>query len=202
LRFATVLVESRAGKEGHNMMRGLILLGLTSLVSQVLMLRELAVALRGNELILGATLAVWMLLTAAGSGLLGPFADRLRDPRGVFLGGLGVAGLLTPLCVVAVRLAGPWLFGPAEMLTPVERALLGTTATLAPLGLTLGFLFTVGCRSAAQGGPAAIASVYAVEAVGAVLGGIIFTYLAAGRAGNLECAFGLAVVNALGAFGI
>ena len=53
------------------MRRCLILYGLTCIIAQILALREIAVAFHGNELIYGAALATWLLLVAAGSGLLG-----------------------------------------------------------------------------------------------------------------------------------
>ena len=44
-----------------------VALGLTSLVTQVILLREFLSIFFGNELVIGILLANWMLLTAIGS---------------------------------------------------------------------------------------------------------------------------------------
>ena len=87
----------------------IVLAGFVALVAQVLLLRELAVTFYGNELYFSAALASWVLLTAIGSGLLGNWGDRLREPRRVFFLALAATGVLLPLTVLLVR-AAPLLF--------------------------------------------------------------------------------------------
>ena len=54
-------------------------LGISSLVTQVVTLREFMNVLAGNELVIGIVLANWLLLTGCGS-YLGRFIGRLRQP--------------------------------------------------------------------------------------------------------------------------
>ena len=57
------------------------LFGFSSVIAQVMLMRELLVVFYGNELALGVMLANWLLWTALGAGLLGRWAMRTRHPR-------------------------------------------------------------------------------------------------------------------------
>ncbi len=54
-------------------------IGFCAIPAQVILMRELLMVFGGNELFIGLFLAVWMLLTAAGSYLAGFL--RLKDAR-------------------------------------------------------------------------------------------------------------------------
>ena len=54
-------------------------LGMSSLMTQIITLREFMNVLAGNELIIGLILANWLLLTGFGS-YLGRFAGSLKHP--------------------------------------------------------------------------------------------------------------------------
>jgi len=79
------------------------LIGLTSVVAQIVLVRELMEAFNGNEISLGLMLAAWLLWTAVGSGLVGRlFADAARPA--LLLAGLQIAvAAALPLTILAVR---------------------------------------------------------------------------------------------------
>ena len=56
----------------------LILKGLIAIIMQILIIRELLVVFNGNELTIGIILAVWLILEALGSGLLGKLVKKIR----------------------------------------------------------------------------------------------------------------------------
>jgi len=56
----------------------LLLRGFTSLIIEVLLIRELLVIFSGNELSIGIILANWLFLIALGSSALGKFADKVK----------------------------------------------------------------------------------------------------------------------------
>ena len=62
-----------------------ITMGLSGLVAQIILLRELLVAFHGNELSIGIILANWMLLEAAGANILGRFITRFKNIRRSFI---------------------------------------------------------------------------------------------------------------------
>ena len=59
----------------------LSLIGFTSVIAQIVLMRELIVVFYGNEISLGIMLAGWLLWTAIGSSLAGQVSARLRDSR-------------------------------------------------------------------------------------------------------------------------
>ena len=59
----------------------LSLIGFTSVIAQIVLMRELIVVFYGNEISLGIMLAGWLLWTAIGSSVLGQVSARWRDSR-------------------------------------------------------------------------------------------------------------------------
>lgn len=182
-----------------------LLMGFTFTIAQTVLARELLVAFSGNELAIGLVLGSWLLLEAAGSAGAGRWADRLpRHPRvyALLQMVLALALPLTLLAAFGIRtLAG---IRPGEGIGP------GTTAVaslllLLPVGLVDGAMFTAGChvvlgsafapiREEAAGVPS-VTRVYALEAVGGILGGFLFTWVLVQRGPALSIAMLLAILN-------
>jgi len=162
-------------------LRGILaLIGFTSVIAQVVLMRELMVAFYGNEISLGLVLACWLLWTALGSGVFGRIcADR--EPRGFdrnMAAALEAAVAMGfPLAIVAVRASRP-LFQHAggELLGfgPMFLTALVALGLFCPFS---GWLFAVGSRMLARAGDfstaSATASVYVLEAAGSACGGLL-----------------------------
>jgi len=159
---------------------GFLLMGLSFTVTQSLLIRELLVAFYGNELSIGLVLGNWLILEALGSGLPGRLADRWGHKTSSFATLQVLFALFLPLCLVAalsVRMIVGAIPGEGVGLVPVFYSSL---LILIPLALVDGAMFTFGCQAYAHlaGHQApAIGWVYVLEAVGAIAGGIIFTYI-------------------------
>ena len=83
-----------------------VVLGLTAVTVQVLLLRELMVAWRGNEMSFGVTLSVWLALAGAGSALYGVFRRRIAaSTRTLAWGLLDLESRLEPVKVSDEKLA-------------------------------------------------------------------------------------------------
>ena len=78
-----------------------LLLGLSSIIAQIVMLRELTSLLYGNELFYGLGLGTWMLFAGLGS-LLATKIKLFQRPLAVWLI-LGLSALLIPLIIIALR---------------------------------------------------------------------------------------------------
>jgi spermidine synthase len=156
---------------------GLILIGLTSIVAQIVLMRELIVVFYGNELSLGITLASWLFWVAIGSWGIGRFfVERIRYRLAYFALGELLLALFLPLSIFAAS-AIPLILkaSPGEIigLFPMIYSSLGI---LAPICLLSGFLFVLGCRiySPKSGeGAEQIGYVYVLEAIGATSGGLL-----------------------------
>jgi spermidine synthase len=181
---------------------GFLLMGFSFTVAQGLLIRELLVAFFGNELSIGLILGNWLLLEAVGSGLLGRLADRWRGKAASFATLQILFALFLSLCLYAAytsrRLVGA-MPGEGVGLIPIFYA---SFLILTPLALVDGAMFAFGCRAYAHltGNEApSIGRVYVYEAVGAIAGGITFTYLFIPFLHSLQIVLILAGLNLLAA---
>lgn len=159
---------------------GLTLTGLTALVVQVLLMRELMVAWRGNEMSFGVTLSVWLGLTGIGGIAFGAFRRGREITRVTLARWLLAVGALAPLALLTARFARQAAGVDPGEIVGVGPLTLAAVASLAPFTLAAGFLFAVAVSVVARerdGRGRAIGEVYVLEAVGAVLGGVAMSFL-------------------------
>jgi len=181
----------------------LSLIGFTSVIAQIVLMRELIVVFYGNEISLGIMLAGWLLWTAIGSSVSGKVAARLRDSRRLMACLETLLAVVFPLTILAVRasrlvfqsVAGETL-GPAPMF-------LTSFTTLSVFCLLSGGLFAAGSRlcgdeTRTSTGSAA-SSVYLLEAAGSGLGGILASLVLIRYFTSFEIAACLALLNLLAA---
>ena len=149
-------------------------LGMTSLATQIILLREFVSVFQGNELVIGVVLAGWMMLTGAGA-FLGRFSAPLSSHRSVPAAALICSGVLPPATVSLLRTMRNLVFTAGSMVG-ILQALCASLVILAPFCLFSGFLFTffVHLVSSLEG-ENRTASVYAWESLGSTAGGVIFT---------------------------
>ena len=171
------MVEAR-GKE--RTLFAFVLMGMAALLAQILLLRELMVVFSGNELSTGVTLSAWLLWTALGSGILGMWADRIKDKTSFFAWVQLVLAFLLPASLLLVRYLRPLLGLPVGEIASLPQMALGIFPLLFPFCLLSGFLFALGCSllGVFLGKQArSVGTVYAYEALGAGIGGVAFSYL-------------------------
>jgi spermidine synthase len=147
-------------------------LGCTTMLLQLTALRELMTVFAGNELDLGITLAVWLAAVAFGSA-----AGRTIRSSAAFGMAVAAAGLLAqPLLSLAPSLPQILSLEMGEAV-PLGWTILATAAILVPFCIPLGMQFPL--AAAALAGNAA--SAYLLEAAGAFCGGMLSTFVLAGR---------------------
>jgi spermidine synthase len=157
-----------------------ILMGLGALLAQITLLRELMKVFSGNELTAGIVLAAWLLWTAAGSALLGLFADRLPNKPLIFAAAQMTLSVILLASFLLTRYLRPLLGIPAGEIASLLQMVAGIFVLLIPFGLCSGFLFALGCSLLGEitdKGARSIGHVYAYEALGAGIGGIAFSLL-------------------------
>ena len=153
----------------------LVLLGLTAVIAQIVLMRELIIVFNGNEISLGMMLSSWLLWTSAGSAVLGLTHDRFPVRRVAALQAL--LALTLPLTILAVR-ASKLIFHPlpGEVLGPGPM-LIVTFVTLSLFCFVSGGLFAAGSRLYASEAGASVASasssMYLLEALGSGTGGVL-----------------------------
>jgi spermidine synthase len=175
------------------------MLGLTSMATQVVLLREFISVFYGNELVIGVLLANWMALTGIGA-FWGRRLKRFEHSLGFLTSAVLLIALLPGLTVTLLRFLRTIVFAIGTMVDPVSIAW-SSFLLLMPYCLIAGSMFTfLASAGSRSGGSNAITSVYASEAVGSFAGGIIFSLLLAfvlNAAQVLTALFALNVMAAL-----
>jgi spermidine synthase len=150
-----------------------IFVGVTSVVTQTLFLRELEQVFYGNELCLGVIFAGWLFFTGLGS-LIG---RKIR--KNIFIELQTSLSLILPLEFLLVHSIKTVLdIGPGELISPVPMIILSFTI-FAPLSLVLGLLFVQGCQwwaKETKDDMRGVSRVYILDAAGDMIGGFIFAY--------------------------
>jgi spermidine synthase len=182
---------------GFGIRISVLLIGFTAAVAQIVLLRELMPVFGGNEISLGLVLAVWLLWTAVGSGVVGRLGSRSVHP-GAWMASLqALLALALPATVLAVRFGKAALTTvPGESLGPAA-ALLIALASLSAFCIISGSLFAAASRLWAD--EAAGATVYMLEAVGAVGGGVLAGLALLRLCGPLQIVCGLGLLNLIAA---
>jgi spermidine synthase len=181
----------------------LSLIGFTSVIAQIVLMRELIVVFYGNEISLGIMLAGWLLWTAIGSSVSGQVSALLRDSRKFMACLETLIAAAFPLTILAVRASRPLFQSvPGEMLGPAPM-FLTSFATLSVFCLLSGGLFAAGSRlcgdEARTSTASAASSVYLLEAAGSGLGGVLASLVLIRHFTSFEIAACLALLNLLAA---
>jgi spermidine synthase len=180
----------------------LILLGITAIITQVILIRELFIVFSGNELSIGIILANWLILEAAGSFIAGHKTNRIKNAVLPYTILQGFLALLIPLIIYSVRII------PSTMnLIPGESIDIFTFfyisfLLLLPVGLINGAQFSLGCKLLShfeKKGASLVGRTYALEAIGSMLGGLIATYICLQYLNTIQTVFLLAILNVISA---
>jgi spermidine synthase len=123
-------------------------LGLASVMTQLALMRELLCAFAGNEMVLGITLGLWLLLTGLGTSL-GRTADKLRNPLAVLFTSQIFIAVIPLAQVFAVRALRNVVFvRGAEV--GVMGTVLSAAVLLLPFCLVAGYTLTLACSILAR----------------------------------------------------
>jgi len=149
----------------------LISIGLTSILGQIVLLRELNVSFFGIELIYLLALGIWLFWTAVGAVI----GRRNNSPSQNHIAALFIIfGIVLPLDVVFIRSSRLLFSGiPGAYLTFFQQ-LIVVIISILPAGLLSGLLFQWTAKAyVTTGGTLAIA--YAFESAGGLSGGLFST---------------------------
>jgi len=181
----------------------LFLMGVAFIISQVLVIRELLVVFVGNELSIAIILANWLMLGALGSYGIGRKTQKWALGRKSFALFQMLQALFLPLTILAIRsLRGMMGLLPGEAAS-LWQVGLWTFPLLAPLGILGGALFSLGCslyENRYRGAAISVGRVYLLEALGAGIGGGIYTFVLIPGFHSFQIAYGLGTAGFLSAF--
>ncbi len=174
-------------------------LGISSIITQILVMREFLSVFYGNELIFGIILANWLLLTGTGS-YLGKYADNIKQKM-EFLVICQVAIAFLPfLHILLIRVLRNVVFTPG-VLVDVIQIFVFSLLLLLPYCLISGFLLPMAAviyspeRDAAQ-----IGKVYFIDNIGDILGGFLFSFILVFLLNPFQTLFSIMAVNLAAAY--
>jgi len=176
-----------------------LLFGLASLTGQILLLREVLVIFHGTEISLGIFFGTWLIGIGIGASV-GAWIVKSgrRDCVHIFLHSLSALGFSLLFQIVLIRFA-PQILGaaPAE-LAPLHGILAAVPVATFSTSFLTGFLFPVGCQAIEQAEGRTIGRMYALEALGGLIGGLLFTFFLARWLPPLRIAAALSMLLAIG----
>lgn len=172
---------------------GIIVLGVTSVCSQLVLIREILAIFGGNELIFGIILGNWTLLTGIGSYVGKKVPSSPQVVCGLHLG----MGILPLILILILRITKNILFIPGEI--PHLVALFGwSLVLLLPLCLITGSYLTLACGLFSRNTTASashIGSVYILDSAGDITGGAVFSFILIYVLNQVQIAYLLYAVN-------
>jgi spermidine synthase len=173
-------------------------LGVSCVMTQLVLMRELLGAFSGNEMVLGIVLGLWLLLMGLGTGL-GRTSDRLGNPLAVLL--------VIQILVAILPLAQVFALRALRNVVFIRGAEVGVTETvisafilLLPYGIVAGYALTLACSILNRCGDTSGAGrVYVADGLGSIVGGILFSFVFVRFLDHLDLLVFPALLNLLGA---
>ncbi len=178
--------------QGLRPLLAILVLGVFSQVAQAVLIREGLVVFYGNEVSLGAFYASWLFWLAVGSVA----ALRWREGRATppLAASTAVRRMLLALPLVlvaqvlALRSVRLLLDVSSSEFVPLGDLFLALTLVTLPTGVLLGLAFPLTCKALGEAGRGAeaagsgrvvnlVARTYVADALGALLGGVLFTFV-------------------------
>jgi predicted membrane-bound spermidine synthase len=191
MAFAVAMRDPCTMRSGRENVRGIYLallaLGLYSQVAQALLIRENLVVFYGNEVSLGAFFGSWLLWVAAGSAvvMVAGLRSWARHPLPLLRALLTTLPILLALQIVATRCVRLLLETPAAEFVPLGSLFVSILVITLPTGFGVGLAFPLASKAlapdvqgqAANGTVRNVSRLYILDAVGALLGGVLFTFV-------------------------
>lgn len=163
------------------------------MLTQLLIFRELSILFYGNELFLGTFLSSWLFWVGSGSLLARRLLKKDRPSAAYFPYVFLAISLLFPATILLIR-ASKSAFPAGEFIGPLG-AILYTFSAMSVLCVVIGGQFSIACAVISDKGKpgSALARVYLFETLGAVLGGVLFTYILIGSVPTFVLALALSL---------
>lgn len=197
---------------GHRIFTAILILGAYSQIVQAMLIREGLVVFYGNEVSLGAFYGSWLFWMAAGSAAVVGSRDRrwVQAPLPSLRRLLPLMPFLLALQVLALRSVRLFLDVSSSEFVPLGGLFLSLFLVTIPSALLLGVAFPLGCKALrdAAGDDSTSAAVglvsrlYVADALGALGGGVLFTFVLLQWLGPVETLGVLTLALGLSTWGL
>jgi len=166
--------------------------GYSGIIFQVIFLRELLTIFYGNELCVGTILGLWLLGVASGAAVGAVTVDKSsRSVEKKFLVSFLLLHILFPAALYLMR-STVFLFiqNRGEYLS-FFKLILMVVLFVVPVSFQIGYVFPLGCKLSNLGRKTGARSgwLYFCESTGALVGGVIFSFLLVNKFDGFQIAF-------------
>lgn len=159
-------------------------LGAFSMVMQTILLREFFVVAAGNEISFGIAMGGWLLGVGAGSFCGAFFSTRRSRSASAFSWTALALAAAAPLLLTAVRCLHRLAGIPQGELLPLAKTLYLIPLLTMPFSCMIGFAFPLAAKlrpQAEENSPRFLAGAYIWECLGALAGGVAYTFWLVGK---------------------
>ena len=177
----------------------LFIMGLSGIVAQVILLRELLVSFLGNELTLGIILGNWLVLVAIGAFIVGKTVEKVERKTETFAFFQIFFALALPFAIYLSRTFKNFLLATPGEAFGFGPIFYSSFLILLPVTLPQGALFTYGCKLYSQyvrEDVSSVGKVYVLESIGSIVGGLLTTFLLIQYFNSFQIAFIISLINA------
>jgi len=178
------------------------LMGFTSIIAQVVLMRELLVVFYGNELSLGIILGNWLILIATGSYITILILKRFiktNESRIIFFIFMEILiAFIFPLQIYVSRILRNIVMVPMGELIDFITIFASSFLILIPSCIILGLQFSLGSRiysDITKESSKCIGNVYILESIGSFIAGITFSYLFVDILSPFQMAFLISILS-------
>ncbi len=168
----------------------IFIIGLSGIVAQIVILRELLINFYGNELTVGIILSNWLMFEAAGVFIFGRAIERVKNKIGTFILLNLLFALILPVVLYYSRTFKSVIGVPFVEVLSLPAIFFSTLIIIFPVALIHGALFSCGCSVYRS-----IAKVYCLEALGTVAGGLILAFLFIPALNSFQIVFIIVFLN-------
>ncbi len=193
----------RTLKSGDVLYLTILVIGWSSITCELTFIREFISIFAGNELIFGVVLGNWLLLTGLG-GFLGRIINRLRMDKIILLAfGQIFSAFILPFLFFAARGVIALLVPQGELVNPIT-VWVSTGIILLPFCIISGIEWVICCAAWQTdlnlSQERAIGNVYFIDTLGAIIGGLFFSYIAVCWLNSFQIANLIIIANCISAF--
>ncbi len=176
------------------------IVGLSGVVAQALILRELLVGFYGNELTIGIVLANWIIMEAIGTLFAGKIIDRIRNIINLFILFQILFVISLPVSVYLARTFKHVIGIPFGEAIGLSTIFVWSLLITLPVSISHGALFSAACKVYslyAKDSQKSIGKIYSWETIGTIIGGIAFTYIFLPKLNSFQSCFVICAANLL-----
>ncbi len=174
----------------------IIVLGITSIITQIILLREFLSVFYGNELVIGVIFTNWMLLTGLGA-YIGKYISRFKN-KIIIIITFQVLVALLPIITVFLLSALRNIIFPVGAMLSLSDVFLSSFVLLLPYCILSGLLFTIfSTFISEQLKTNLINKVYSLDAIGSIIGGLLFNFFMIYFLTTFQSLFFLMIINFL-----